>query len=91
MTSGSPATHVRGDPRLIEDSTTGVPCGATSHLPDGHQGVAFFQGNLSPLLFDPTARELVLRTSLLVDVAIPPLASHRCSTYQQKCQRQEAQ
>jgi hypothetical protein len=91
MTSGSPATHVRGDLRLIDDSTTGLPCAATSHLPDGHEGVAFFLRDTRLVLFDLAAGQLVLpRLSLLADV-IAPVASNHYSMSQQKYQRQEAQ
>jgi len=76
MTPGSPATHVRGVLRLVEDSTTSVPCTATSNLPEGYQGFAFFRRDL--------------RLSLSANVVVPP-ARKPYSISQQKYQRQEAQ
>jgi len=85
MTSGSPTTHVRGDLRLIDDSTAGVPCAATSHLPEVYQGLASFRRDPRLFLSDLAAGELVLpRLSV-------PLASNHYSMSQQKYQRQKAQ
>jgi len=92
MTSGSFNRWARGDLRLIEfGSTTGAPLAATSNLAEGYQGFAFFRGDGSRLLPGLAAGKLALPMLLSVDVAMPPLASHRCSTNQQECQRQEAQ
>ena len=91
ITSGLLTRHLPSDLRLIEDSTTGVPCTTTSNLPEGYQGFAFLRRDLRLLLFDLAAGEPELpRLSLLANVVLP-LASNCYSISQQKYQRQEAQ